>query len=217
MDRRQLLNDPETVHRYALDGLQSRLWTSFPAIVQSVNLAAMTIEAQPVIQGIVTNPDGSTTYVNLPLLLDVPLCFPSAGGFILTFPIAQGDEVLISIASRCIDAWWQQGGIQPPVESRMHDLSDGFAIPGPRSQPNVVNAISAANVQLRNDAGTVYLEITPGGQIKLVAPSGVVVTGNLSVSGSVTGQSVSTIAGISLATHTHAVSTAPGTTGPAQP
>lgn len=164
-DRLQLLNDTETAVRIALDGRQSVIWTALPCIVNSVDLVAMTLEAQPAIQGVVTNENGVEEFVNLPLLVDVPICFPNAGGFILTFPIASGDEVLIIIASRCIDSWWQSGSIQKPMEARMHDLSDGFAIPGPRSQPRVVSGISSTETQLRNIAGNTYLSLTAGGKI----------------------------------------------------
>lgn len=156
MDRNSLLNDQETAIRYAQDELQSRMWTAMPAIVQSVNLARMTCEVQPAIKGIITNSDGSTSFVNLPLLVDCPIVFPSAGGCALTLPIAANDEVLVIIASRCIDAWFQSGGVQVPMEARMHDLSDGYALPGPRSLPKVVSSISASAAQLRNDAGTLY-------------------------------------------------------------
>lgn len=186
MDRNQILNDPETATRYALQNLQSQMWTAMPAIVQSVNFVAMTCEVQPAIMGVATNNAGVQSYINMPLLVDCPITFPSAGGFIMTFPLKPGDEVLVIIASRCIDAWWQSGGVQQPMELRMHDLSDGFAIPGPRSQPRVVSNISSENAQLRSDDGTVYLEITPGGGINLVAPSGVTITGDLAVTGAVT-------------------------------
>lgn len=210
MDRNELLNDAETAVTYALDGRQSQMWTAIPAIVTSVNLTAMTIECQPAIKGAIQNPDNSETVVSLPLLVDVPICFPSAGGFVLTLPIAIGDEVLVIFASRCIDAWWQNGVESIPMETRMHDLSDGFAIPGPRSQPNVVSGISASNAQLRTVAGTCYLEITPAGAINLVAPAGVKITGNLVVTGTVTGGP----AGIGLTTHKHlGVTTGGGTSG----
>lgn len=151
--------------RLVLDGRQSSMWTAMPAIVQSVDFDAMTCEVQPAIQGTIEDENGNRQSVNLPLLVDVPICFPNAGGFILTFPMASGDEVLVVMASRCIDAWWQSGGIQRPMEARMHDLSDGFAIPGPRSQPRVIDSISSTEVQLRNSAGDTYLSITPGGKI----------------------------------------------------
>lgn len=149
-----------------LDGRQSTIWTAIPCIVNSVDLDAMTCEAQPAIQGVIENEDGSTQNVNLPLLADVPIVFPSAGGFLVTMPMAKGDEVLVVFSSRCIDAWWQSGGINLPMEARMHDLSDGFAIPGPRSQPNVPSGdISSTDLQIRNDAGTTYLSIKANGKI----------------------------------------------------
>lgn len=174
MNQAQFLNDAEEAMRAALDGRQSNIWTAMPGIIQSVNLTAMTCEVQPAIQGKVQDDTGEIQTVDLPLLVDVPLVFPSGGGFILTFPIAVGDEVLVCIASRCIDSWWQLGGVQVPMEARMHDLSDGFAIPGPKSQPQAIltPSVSATEVQLRNNLGTTYLSITPAGLIGFQNPSG---------------------------------------------
>lgn len=218
MDRNQLLNDPELAIRYALDAVQARMWTAMPAIVTKVDLTEMTVECQPAIKGVITNEDQSETYVNLPVLVDCPICFPSAGGFTLTLPIAVGDEVLVIIASRCIDAWWQSGGVQLPIELRMHDLSDGFAIPGPRSLPRKVSSISPTNAQLRNDAGTTFLEITPTGRINMTAPNGVTVTGDLNVTGNVKATQEVTAkqgtANVHLSTHIHSgVTTGSGNTG----
>jgi hypothetical protein len=165
MDRAQLLNDAEEAMRLVLDGRQSCIWTAMPGIVQSVDRSAMTCEVQPAIQGTVEDETGATQSVNLPLLVDVPIVFPSAGGFTITMPLAVGDEVLVIFASRCIDAWWQSSGVQRPMEMRMHDLSDGFAIPGPHSKPKVISGISATDLEIRNNAGTTYLSITSGGKI----------------------------------------------------
>lgn len=202
--RNQLYNDAETSLRLALDGRQSTIWTALPAIIQSVDFGKMTCEAQPSIQGEVENPDGTIQVVNLPLLVDVPIVFPGAGSFILTFPLAQGDEVLVVFSSRCIDAWWQNGGVQRAVELRMHDLSDGFAFPGPKSIPNVIENISTTSAQLRNSDGTVYLEITS---------SQVNVKGNLHVQGNIVATGEVTGNGIALSTHTHpvTVTTTPST------
>lgn len=219
MDRAQLLNDNEEAQRLILDGRQGTIWTALPCIVQSVDLSAMTCEVQPAIQGVTTDENNNQTFVNLPLLVDVPIVFPSAGGFTITLPIASGDEVLVIVASRCIDAWWQQGGIQKPMEARMHDLSDGFAIPGPRSQPRVISGISATGCQIRNDAGTTYIEIAADGKIKLVTPSEIGITaptmslvGNLSVTGNITATGDVMAGLISLILHHHNIITpVPGT------
>ena len=155
MDRRGLLNETEETQLLILDGRQSTTWTALPGIVTEVDLDLMTISVQPAIQGVTYDQANSPTYVKLPVLVDVPLVFPSGGGFTITFPIAVNDEVLVIFASRCIDGWWQLGGIQVPLEMRMHDLSDGFAIPGPKSQPNVLSGISATALQLRSNDGTI--------------------------------------------------------------
>lgn len=218
MDRAELVNDGEASLRLALDGRQSLIWTAMPGIVLSVDLAAGTCEVQVSIKGVVSKDDGTSEYQPLPPLLDVPIVFPGAGGFILTMPIAVDDEVLVVFASRCIDNWWQKGDVQQPMEARMHDLSDAFAIPAPMSQPKVVSSISSTGAQLRNVAGTTYVEISPDGKIKLVSPSEIDITGNLKVSGNISTLTGDVVAGlISLKNHTHAVTTAPGTTGPALP
>lgn len=218
-DRNSILNDQEQAMRLMLDGRQSLIWTCCPGIVESVDWAQMTCEVQPAIQGIVSNEDGTQTFVNLPLLLDVPIVFPSAGGFTITMPLAAGNEVLVVFASRCIDAWWQSGGIQKPIEYRMHDLSDGFAFPGPKSLPNVVPAISTTALQIRNDVGTSYIEMSADGKIKLVSPvaleitGDVLITGDLAVTGEVTGGPTE----IPLTTHTHLSSSPGDPTGPPIP
>ncbi|MGC8050122.1 Gp138 family membrane-puncturing spike protein, partial [Salmonella enterica] len=77
----------------------------------------------------------------------------------MTFPVAQGDECLVVFASRCIDSWWQSGGIQEQAELRMHDLSDGFAILGFRSQPRALSNISTTSAQLRSDDGATFIDL----------------------------------------------------------
>lgn len=221
-DRSQLYNDPEEAMRLAQRGLQANIWTSMPGIVTDVDLTKMTCSVQPSIQGIVEDENGRKQSVNLPLLVDCPIVFPRAGNFIITFPVAPGDEVLVSFASRCIDAWWQSGGIQRPMEARMHDLSDGFAIPGPSSQPKKVSGISSTSLQIRNLAGTTYMEIDAAGKIKLVAPAEiditaplVKVTGNLDVTGNIVATgSIAGPGGVDMVTHKHGgVTTGPGNTG----
>lgn len=155
------IQDANQEQQQALTGLQARLWTAIPGIVQSFDPVAMTCEIQPAVQGKRREEDGSIALVNLPMLLDCPVIFPHAGDCSLTFPVRQGDECLVLFSCRAIDLWWQQGGVQPPVEVRMHDLSDGFALVGIYSQPNVIPNVSTNAVQLRSDDGQAFMEINP--------------------------------------------------------
>lgn len=171
MDRRERSCTDEEKIRLAFDGMKAGFWSAMPAIIQSFNPAAMTVVAQPSIMGRVRGKDGKISYVNMPLLVDVPVHFPSGGGFSLTFPIAEGDEALIVFADRCIDSWWQSGGIQQPMELRMHDLSDGFAFVGVFSQPRVLGGISTGTTQLRSDDGETFVEVAGDGIVNVKAPT----------------------------------------------
>jgi hypothetical protein len=216
MDRRELMNDEQEALRMAMDGRISSLWTATPGIITAIDLTKRTCSVQPSIKGRVQNSDGSYEFVNLPLLVDVPIVFPSAGGFTLSLPIAVNNEVLVVFASRCIDAWWSNGGVGIPMEQRMHDLSDGFAIPGPRSIPNAT-ALHASNARLMKDDGTAYVEVTPGGAVNMKATTTVSIdaptitlTGNVIVP---VGKTL-TVQGLDFSTHKHlGVTTGAGTSG----
>lgn len=185
MDLRQRTSDLATAISMATRGLQSQMWTALPGIVQSFDAEKMTCEIQPAIQGVLSDPKtGAASNQNLPMLVDCPVIFPSAGGMTLTLPVANGDECLVIFASRCIDAWWQQGGVQPPMVYRMHDLSDGFCLPGIRSQARLLTGISTTAAQLRSDDGETYVEVDPSTQkVRIVAPGGIDLVGPVNLGG----------------------------------
>lgn len=180
--------DQLTIINDAIDAAQSTLQTCMPGIVKEVDLQRMTVTAQPVIQAHVRQADGGLQLVDFPLLRDVPLYFPSGGGCTLTFPVKAGDECLLVFSSRCIDLWWQNGGVQAPFEVRRHDLSDAFALMGVRSQPRVISGISADSVQLRSDDGTASITLNPATQEITLQASTIKVVGNLDVQGNVSTQ-----------------------------
>lgn len=184
------VNDAQEALRLALDGHQAQVWTALPAIIESFDPIAVTCVAQPAIKAQVSAPDGSTQWVALPLLLDCPVVFPRGGGCTLTFPIAAGDECLVVFASRCIDAWYSAGGIQVQSEFRMHDLSDGFCLPGPFSQATKISNISTTKAQLRSNDGSTYVELDPAGKIvNVTAPGGMTLnTPTVTITGVVTVQ-----------------------------
>jgi len=153
----------------ALDGHQNGLWTALPGIVNKVDLKAMTCEVQPAIQGVAYQTDGSVKHETMPMCVDVPIVFMHGGKYAHTDPVAEGDECLLVFASRCIDNWWQDGGVQPQFERRQHDLSDGLAIVGPYSQKKKLENVSTTTSQWRTTDGTIYQEVDNDNQkIKIV-------------------------------------------------
>lgn len=190
MDRRERAGEAITALMAALQGNQSAMWTALPGVVAeldggpSFDPQKRTVAVQPTLQALLQAPDGEKAWVTMPMLVDCPVYFPGGGGATLTFPIRTGDECLVVFSSRCIDAWWQSGGVQNQPELRMHDLSDGFAFVGVSSLPHVVDAISTSAAQLRDDAGTTLVELDPGGtfvNIRTPGDVGVEAGGDVSV------------------------------------
>jgi len=155
------------------DDIMSNLRVALPGIIQSFDPEAVTCVVQPAVKGYESDDAGKKSSLSLPLLVDVPVIFPRGGGVTLTFPVKAGDECLLVFSDRCIDFWWQNGGVQESVDSRMHDLSDAFAIVGPQSQAQKISGISTSAAQFRSDDGSTYLEIDPTTKkMKIVAPGG---------------------------------------------
>jgi hypothetical protein len=173
MDSRERFSDPEEALRVAMEGMRTGLWTSMPGIIESYDAGAITATVQISIKGVVASKDGTARFVDMPLLVDVPVYYPHGGGCTLTFPVSQGDECLVIFAARCIDGWWQSGGVQAPMEPRMHDLSDGFAFVGFFSQKKKISGISTASAQLRSDDGSTSIDLNPTTQkVTITAPGG---------------------------------------------
>lgn len=162
-----------------LGGFGIDLRVAAPGIIQSVDFERQTCTVQLAIRERL-NYDGNLQWAEIPILADVPFFVYSGGGYCLTLPIREGDDCLVVFGDNCMDAWWQSGGIQNQAELRRHDLSDGFAIVGFRSQPNVVAGYSAEAAQLRNSAGDACIEIS-GNTINIRATGGVNISGGTTI------------------------------------
>lgn len=154
----------ETKEQLEEDNLTANMRVAIPAIVQAYYPETLTVDVQPAIKEWVSVGEGVSEASNLPLLVDCPVCFPQGGGFMITFPIKPGDECLIIFADMCINSWWQNGckgtngeiNPQTQEEIRRHDLSDGMAIFGMTSVPNV-GTIDNENMTI-NGSGTILIK-----------------------------------------------------------
>lgn len=242
MDPRERVLDPEETLRMAFESMLSRVWCAMPGVFQKFTNNYNTCEVQPAVNGRVRQLDGSFKSIQLPALVDVPIQWFGGGGATWTFPLQAGvDEGLIILSSRCIDQWWANGYTKPsgqigadgrpvntlndPPEFRMHNLSDGFFIPGVRSKPRAFSTFDATTARLRNDDDTCYIEFDPvNKKVNMVAPGGITLnsvtidpSGNLTSPGTITGQTqvVAKTGGsaVHLTTHTHPANGQPPTPG----
>lgn len=140
-------------------GIDARLrdvHTSFPARVLRYDAALKQVDVQPEVMVEVTDESGARVLERLPVIVNVPLLFPSAGDYSVTFPVASGDEgevVLIVVSEVSLDAWLTRGGEVDPQDRRRFHLTDAVAIPGlrPFSRPRATR--TNAHMTLGKDDG----------------------------------------------------------------
>lgn len=191
--------------------------TALPAIIDTFDATLQRARVLPCIKKL--NEITGETFDIAPIF-DVPVQFPNAGGWAITFPVDQGDECLLVFCERDITGWKQAGGKQRPSSKRIHEFIDAVAILGIRSTPRALTSYSTDSLQIRNDAGTTKLSIKST-EIKLdISTTG---GATFNADGSVTFKNGATITalgdfvsatGKALSTHIHSgVTTGAGNTG----
>jgi len=200
-------NDAETMRRI-MDRVKNDIRVALPGIVVSFDATEQTATIQPAVRERERDAQGNLTWATLPLLVDVPVLFPRAGGFAATFPIQEGDEVLVVFADMSFDAAWDLGGVQNQVDIRRHDLSDGFAIPAYWSKPKALANFNTSAAEIRTEDGTTKITLSQTEGVTITSTAPVTVTAS-----SVTLGPATTIDGRVFLDHTHSDPQG-GTTGP---
>lgn len=98
------------------------------------------------------------TIQSYPLLLDCPVFTLQGGGGSLQFPIAPGDQCLVLFSDRNLDAWFQNGAAAPPLDGRLHDLSDGIALVGVNALNSSLPPYSATESRLQYGGAKIGLQ-----------------------------------------------------------
>jgi len=151
-------------------------------IAKITKVGTKTISCRPTISRVV---DGQK--VDLPEFIKVPPIFLQGGASYTAHPIAVGDYCLLLFTERCFDRWYAGQDFQKPLEMRMHDYSDAFALVG-------VNPLASA----------ITIPETTTIQGDLIINGDVVINGDLHVTGTITADIDVIGGGISLKNHTHA-------------
>ena len=162
MDLRELFNDEIETIRSAMDARLSKVRTCVVGVVQAFDSVNLTVDVQAATMGIRQLPNNKASYEPLTLLSKVPVFCYRGGNALITMPVAVGDECLVVFSDRDTDTWWGTGGVNNvPFENRMHDLSDGFAIIGVFSKPNLPGSYSTTSIQVRSADGNTVVDLNP--------------------------------------------------------
>ena len=101
----------------------AELNTTMPAVISKVN--DNSINVRPVIARVYAE-----QIIEPPIVEDVPIIWPCGGGTNMTWPLEEGDYVLLVCAQRNIETWLGGEDFKPPPDSSLLELTDCFAIAG---------------------------------------------------------------------------------------
>lgn len=133
---RNVLGDDSQLYENIIKKVNFNLRCCIPGVIQQYDPKTNTASIQPAIREEIVNEDNTVQYINLPILVNVPIIFPSCSIGSIKMLLKQGDECLVLFSDLSIDNFWKYANVQNPIEVRRHDLSDGIAIPCVLSQPN---------------------------------------------------------------------------------
>jgi hypothetical protein len=153
----------------AVDARLLAVHTSMPARVESYDKDTQTVSVKPMLRGVVPTDDGEIVE-SLPVIQNVPVMWPRAGRFFLSFPLAKGDTVLLHFCHSSIDEWRTRGAEVTPADLRKHSLSDAVAYAGLYPNDEALDEVSTEEIVLGEDGG---LQLRVGASlIKLGASDG---------------------------------------------
>ena len=101
--------------------LKGNVHTSIPGVVREYDSATKRARVQIGLNILLTDGAGS---MPRPVILDVPVLQPSAGGILEHFPVAPGDGVHLLFSERGIDAFKATYDIADPTLGKLFDESD---------------------------------------------------------------------------------------------
>jgi hypothetical protein len=147
--------------RFVFEQQFKGIYTTLPGIIKSYNPTTKRAAVQPALTRVLTNGEE----LPLPVVQNVPVCFPTGGGFSILFPVAVGDTCIMLFSQRGIDNFKVTFEQERPDEGLL-DLNDAIAIMG--FGPLTVTPASASGASLQSDDGANSI-VVENGKITMTA------------------------------------------------
>lgn len=158
--------NPDSGERSLLEAIQfaiaqamKGLSISLPGIVQEYDADTRRAKVQPAIDIMLTNAETMAQ----PVLEDVPVIMPAGGGFVVHFPLAAGDAVMLLFSQRGIDEFKASYARAKPERAVIFNIKDAVAYPAFGSlSPSLPSSASNSLVLSRED-GSEFISLGAGG------------------------------------------------------
>ena len=138
--------------KYAIESRLLEVHTALVAKVESYDAKKQLVDVSPVLTQPVRTPNNEWYSETLPILCDVPVLFPRAGGFFISFPIQPGDFVQLIFNEVDIEEWLENSS--PNIaDNKRFSLNGAVALPGVYPQAKTLLDAHKSNLVLGKDQG----------------------------------------------------------------
>lgn len=201
-----------------IDANLIELHVCLPGKVETYDYTTQYADILPSLYRGVENGNQAPTLQAWPVIPNVPVIWPraSSGEAFIHLPLLPGDDVTLIISERSLDNWKQTGMLSSPDDRRKFNITDAMCIPGGSGKALAFTPQASDDLEIQNGESAISLGV--GGDIDIgldathPAALGDAVQARLSAIES----ALSALIGV-FNSHTHAVTTAPGVTGPPTP
>ena len=142
------------------ESMAAQIHTALPGKIVRYDSSAQKADVQPLIKDRYVDEAGALQVRTLPVIPAVPVQFPGAGGYRITFPVAEGDTGLLLFAESSLDKWLVSGGTVDPEDDRRHDLTDAVFLPGLRDFGHALASAPTDRATFGKDDG-LQIHISP--------------------------------------------------------
>ena len=165
VDREIPFRSLETLLRFAFQENRKTLNTSMPGIIEKYDYPTKRCFVKPAIQLLKAEPDNQNNpseslLVSRATISNVPVLFPSFGGYTILFPVRVGDTVQILFNQRGLDQFKKTFEESPPSPERYLNIIDAVVIPGFGALS--VTPATMQGVSMQDESGNDYIYIEPG-------------------------------------------------------
>lgn len=176
IDREITWNSWSTLFKFVLaQWAKSTLHTAMPGIIEVYDPVRRRARVQPALRMMMTNGDA----VDRTPLVNVPVLFPSGGGYSFLFPLAQGDPVLLLFNERGIAAFKESFALTNPDVGSFFSLSDAVALPGfgplqltPATQTGSTWQTEDGETSIVIEQPNIQINVPDGAQVQIGGPGG---------------------------------------------
>lgn len=143
--------------------------TVLPGKVVAFYPDSQSADVQPLLRRTIRLPGAEEPKtIEYPQVTKAPIVYPRGGGWRITWPLKEGDFVLLVVAERSLDRWLSGGGAAvSPGDPRKHDLSDAVVLAGLAPYEAGIKEIGLEDLVIGREDGSSEIRLKPDGTIAL--------------------------------------------------